>query len=202
MDLAQILDLIRQNGSMAYGLIFGYAVSNSLLFVLFAGYAASHGALDWGSLVLLCWSGSFFGDMVRFWIGRRFGIQWLERFPRVHRSVKTTARLVDRHYGWLPFIHRFPNGIRNIAGIAYGISGISSSTFHAINFIAAGVWAVVVVSTGYAFGQFSEKALNDAASGASIGALVAFMALFWLLTKRLERAVEQAPVAHQKGKSS
>lgn len=200
MDLAQILDLIRQNGSMAYGLIFGYAMSNSLLFVVFAGYAAYHGALDWGSLVLLCWAGSFAGDVIRFWIGQRFGIEWLARFPWLYRGVTKTARLVDLHYRWLPFVHRFPNGVRNFAGIAYGISSVPPSTFHAINFIAAGIWALAVVSAGYGFGKFSEKTLNDTASGVSLAALIAFMALFWLLGKRLERTVEAA--AQAKGKAS
>ena len=48
MDLTQIFDLIRQHGDTAYAFIFAYAASHSMLIVLFAGYAAHMGALDWG----------------------------------------------------------------------------------------------------------------------------------------------------------
>ncbi len=51
--------------------------SHSLLFALFAGYAAHSGALKLGTLIAVCWFGSFAGDVIRFWIGRRFGTSWL-----------------------------------------------------------------------------------------------------------------------------
>ena len=44
-DLPAFLDLIRQHGDAAYSLMFAYAASHSLLLTLFAGYAASSGAL-------------------------------------------------------------------------------------------------------------------------------------------------------------
>ena len=97
-DLASFLDLIRQHGDAAYSIMFAYAASHSLLFALFAGYAAHSGALQLGTLILVCWFGSFAGDALRFWIGRRFGTRWLGSFPRLERAVQTAARLADRHY--------------------------------------------------------------------------------------------------------
>ena len=58
-DLTSFLDLIRQHGDAAYSLMFAYAASHSLLFALFAGYAAHSGALQLGTLILVCWFGSF-----------------------------------------------------------------------------------------------------------------------------------------------
>src|SRR5215213_6443230 len=72
-DLASFLDLIRQHGDAAYSIMFAYAASHSLLLTLFAGYAAHSGALGFGTLIVVCWLGSFTGDVIRFWIGRRFG---------------------------------------------------------------------------------------------------------------------------------
>ena len=82
-DLASFLDLIRQHGDAAYSIMFAYAASHSLLLALFAGYAAHSGALQLGTLILVCWFGSFAGDAVRFWIGRRFGTRLLGSFPRL-----------------------------------------------------------------------------------------------------------------------
>lgn len=190
-DLASFLEFVRQNGEGAYSLMFGFAASHSLLFALFAGYAAHSGALSLGALIAVCWAGSFAGDILRFWIGRRFGTSWLGSFPRLERAVQTVARLAGRHYVWMILCHRYPHGIRGVAGFAYGMSQLPWSTFLALNFVAAGLWACAAVSIGYAFGHVSEKIISDASSGLGVVMLVVFLGLSWLLSKKLERAVER-----------
>lgn len=190
-DLTSFLDLIRQHGDAAYSFMFAYAAGHSLLLALFAGYAAHSGALSLGTLIAICWFGSFAGDVVRFWIGRRYGASLLERFPRFERLVKTVTRLADRHYAWMILLHRFPNGIRGLAGFAYGMSRLPWSTFLALNFVAAGLWSGAVVSAGYAFGHFSEKSINDASSGVGAVMLIGFLGLSWLLSRKLEQIVER-----------
>ena len=191
-DLASFLELIRQNGDAAYSFMFAFATSHSLLLALFSGYAASSGALGLGPLIAVCWLGSFTGDVVRFWIGRHFGTRWLASFPRLERMVQITARLADRHHAWMILVHRYPHGIRGVAGFAYGISRLPWSTFLVLNFIAAGLWSCAVVSAGYAFGQVSEKMMNDASSGIGVVMLIAFLGLSWVLSKKLERVAERS----------
>jgi membrane protein DedA with SNARE-associated domain len=189
--MEQIFDAIRLYGELVYGFIFAYAASNSLLVVLFAGYVAHAGALDFGKLILICWAGGFTGDCIRFWIGRRFGTKWLRSMPRFEQALLAVARLADRHYLWLFFIYRFPNGIRSAAGFAFGISRLPLSAFLALNFASAGVWSVAVVSAGYGFAHLSDKTLNDAASGLGLALMIAFLGLFWLLSQKLERVIEK-----------
>ena len=190
-DLASFLDLLRQHGDAAYSLIFAYAASHSLLLTLFAGYVAHSGALSFSTLIVVVWFGSFTGDVIRFWIGRRYGTRWLGPFPRLQRTVQIVARLVDRYYVWLILFHRYPHGIRGVAGFAYGTSQLPWSTFLAFNFIAAGLWSCAIVSAGYAFGQVSEKLMSDASSGLGIVMLIVFLVLLWVLSKKLERVVER-----------
>ena len=191
-DLTSFLELIRQHGDVAYSFMFAYAASHSLLLGLFGGYAAYSGALSVSTLIFICWFGSFTGDVIRFWIGRRFGAQLLGRFPSMARLIQTAARLTDRYYVWMILIHRFPHGIRGVAGFAYGMSRLPWSTFLALNFIAAGLWSATVVSAGYAFGHLSEKFMNDASSGLGIVMLVIFLGLSWFLSKKLERLAERS----------
>jgi len=191
-DLASFLELLRLHGDEAYGLIFAFASSHSLLLTLFAGYAASSDALDLGTLIAVVWAGSFTGDAFRFWIGRRFGNQWLSPFPRLHRTSQLVVRLVDRYYVWLILFHRYPHGIRGVAGFAYGMSRLSWPTFMAFNFVAAGLWAGVVLLAGHAFGQVSEKLMSDAFSGLGTVMLIVFLVLSWFLSKKLERVAEQS----------
>ena len=191
-DLASFLELLRLHGDEAYGLIFAFAASHSLLLTLFAGYASSSGSLDLGTLVAVVWAGSFLGDTIRFGIGRFFGTQWLSAFPRLQRTSQIVVRLVDRYYVWLILFHRYPHGIRGVAGFAYGMSRLSWPTFLAFNFVAAGIWSGAVLTAGHAFGQISEKLLNDAFSGIGMIMLIVFLALSWVLSKKLERVAEQS----------
>ena len=191
-DLASFLDLIRQHGNEAYSFMFAYASSHSLLFGLFAGYAAYSGALDLTVLLVIFWTGSFIGDVIRVWIGRRYGTRWFKSFPRIERLIQTAARLTDKHYLLMILFHRYPHGIRGVAAFAYGISNLPWSTFLALNFVAAGLWSCAVVFTGYAFGQVSEKLMNDTSSGLGTIMLIVFLGLSWYLSKRLERAVEHS----------
>ena len=190
-DLASFLDLIRQHGDAAYTFMFAYATSHTLLLALFAGYAAHSGALNFATLIAICWAGSFTGDVIRFWVGRRFGTLWLGRFPRLQRAVQTAAQLANRYHVWMILFHRYPHGIRGVAGFAYGMSQLPWSTFLLLNFAAAGLWSCAVVSTGYAFGQVSEKVMSDASSGLGLVMLLAFLGLSWMLSRKLERVAER-----------
>jgi membrane protein DedA with SNARE-associated domain len=194
-DLSSFLEVIRQNGEIAYSLIFSWASSHSLLLTLFAGYAAHAGVLQFGPLIAVCWLGSFLGDVFRFWLGRKFGARLLARFPRIEGVVTKAALLSERHYVWMILLHRYPHGIRGIAAIAYGISALPWGVFLLLNAIASGIWAVALVSTGYAFGHVSGKVMSDASSHLGFVMLVLFLGLSWLLSRKLDTVVMQAAPA-------
>jgi membrane protein DedA with SNARE-associated domain len=191
-DLASFLELIRQHGDAAYSFVFAFAASHGLLMTLFAGYAASSGVFALGPLIAICWVGSFAGDVIRFWVGRRYGASLFARFPRLARAVQVAVRLTDRHHVWMLLFHRYPHGIRGVAGFAYGMSQLSWPTVLVLNFFSAGLWACAVVSAGFAFGRFSEKVMNDASQGFGVVMLILFLGLSWVLSRRLERAVERS----------
>jgi membrane protein DedA with SNARE-associated domain len=189
-DLAQLIDTVRQHGEVVYAFLFAYAASHALLMALFAGYAAQLGVLDLTTTMIYCFAGSFAGDVFRFWIARRYGDRMLARWPRISMHVTLAKRLVDRHALWLPLIHRFPYGIRGLGAFAYGLSKMSWGLFLILNLVGAAVWAVSIVLAGYAFGKVSDKVLGEAVSGLSLAMLVVFLAMSWLLSRKLEQAVE------------
>ena len=88
-------------------------------------------------------------------------------------------------------IHRYPHGIRVLAGLAFGMSRVSWPAFLGLNFVSAGVWALIVVSAGYSFGHLSEETVGSAASGASFAVLAVFLGLAWLLSRKLDEAIER-----------
>jgi membrane protein DedA with SNARE-associated domain len=189
-DLSQLIDVVRQHGEVAYAFIFAYAASHAMLMALFAGYAAQLGVLDLKLTIIHCFAGSFVGDVVRFWLARRYGDSILARWPRVSAHAVTVKRLVDRHALWLPLIHRFPYGIRGLGAFAYGLSKMSWGLFLVLNLIGSAIWAVSMVLAGYAFGTVSDKVLGDAVSGLSVASLIVFLAISWMLSRKLEQAIE------------
>ena len=189
MDLAQILDLIRSQGDAVYALIVSGSAWNSLLLPLFAGYAVKLEALAYVPTVAAVWAGGFLGDELRFWLSRRYGSSLFEQMPRIRAGVERAARVIDRHGDWLIFVYRYPHGIRGLAAFAFGLSQMARLRFTALNFVSAGVWANVVVGTGYAFGHLSDQALGEAATQAALGLLVAFLVLAWVLSQRLEKSL-------------
>src|SRR5690349_9583077 len=108
-SLAQLLEMIRANGDLAYAFLLSYAAANSLIGVLFAGYAAALGALDWSRVFLVCWAGGFLGDTVRFAIARKFGPSILKRVPRFAPTIMSVVKLVERYMVWVLLFHRYPH---------------------------------------------------------------------------------------------
>ena len=188
-DLASFLDIVREHGRAAYSFLAVYSMANSLLLALFAGYAAQAGALDLPQAIAACWLGTFAGDVVRFWVGRRFGTGWLRGFPRLKRGVDAAASMAERHHVWMILVHRYPRIIRNVAGFAYGASTLAWPRFLLLNLLASGLWATGAVSAGYAFGE-----MVDTNSGflqmLGFVMLGAFLGFAWLLARRLERVGE------------
>jgi len=189
-DLAQLIEAVRQHGEVVYAFIFAYAASHALLMALFAGYAAQLGVLDLKMTLIHCFAGSFAGDVFRFWLARRYGERVLARWPRVSAHAAIVKRLVDRHALWLPLIHRYPYGIRGLGAFAYGLSRMPWGVFLILNVIGAALWAISLVLAGYAFGRVSDKVLGDTVSGLSMAMLVGFLAISWLLSRKLEQAIE------------
>jgi len=190
MDLAHILDLIRQHGPLVYAFLFAYAAAHGMLIAIFAGYAAQAGALDVVAVLAVCSGGSFMGDALRFGIARRFGTSWCSSFPRIQTGLLKAGRMADRHR-WLPMFHRYPTGIRNLCGFAFGLSAMPWTLFSMLNLLSAGIWATLTVFGGYGLGHVSDRAINETASQIGAGLLAVFLALLWLLNRRLDRAAER-----------
>jgi hypothetical protein len=155
------------------------------------GIRSASRRLRLGKLVMVCWIGSFAGDAVRFFIGRRFGSKWLSWFPRIERALQMTTRLVEHHYSWFVFLYRYPNGIRSLAGFAFGFRAFRRGpSCCSISFPPA---VVAHHRLGrYAFSKLTDKMVNDAASGLGMALLIGFLALFMVSGKPLDRALEKS----------
>jgi membrane protein DedA with SNARE-associated domain len=187
VDVNQI---IADHGAWFYPITFVLTFLEGETFVIFAGATAQQGLLDLRLLIASAWLGSFAGDQFYFFIGRRYGQQLLARFPRHRQPVDIALGFLHRYNIWFILSFRFIYGIRNVSSFAMGTSGLSYGRFLALNFIAAGVWAVSFAGAGYLLGHAFEAMLGDLIKQfglAMLGVFLFVVALVLALHKRLQK---------------
>ncbi|HYD31396.1 MAG TPA: DedA family protein, partial [Azospirillaceae bacterium] len=140
-------------GSAFYPAAFLWAFFEGETFVIFGGMGARLGIIDLYWLIASVWIGSFLGDQLWFWLGRKWGTRALARFPAAAtRSAKALGCLEKYGVGFI-LVFRFLYGIRNVASVAVGTTSMPWLKFMFWNFLAAGLWAFSFAGAGYLFGE-------------------------------------------------
>ena len=186
MDLNQ---LIAHHGACLYAVAFAWTFLEGETFIVFAGFAAAQGVIDPLLLIGAAWLGSFIGDQCYFWLGRKFGVRLLDRFPRWRHGVDAALQWLERYDAWFILSFRFIYGVRNFSSFALGLSAVRWDRFLRLNFAAAGLWAATFVAVGYFLGHAFRAALGDLARWSGLAMLVVFVAIgggMWLV-HRLQR---------------
>lgn len=178
-----LLALIAEYGPLFYPVTFIWTFLEGETFVIFAGYAAHLGYLNFKLLLLAAWFGSFAGDQLWFYLGRRYGQRILRRFPRMQSGVETALLLARKYNTVFILSFRFIYGIRNVSSFALGMSGLSWPRYLILNFIAAGIWAAAFAGAGYLFGELSEAVLGRVAKKFGLAMLAIFLIGVWIVVR-------------------
>jgi len=129
--------------------------------LVLAGFAAHRGymALPW--VVIAAFGGSFFGDQLFFYIGRRHSQAFLAKRPLWRTRIDNAHRLLERFQ--TPFIvgFRFIYGLRTVSPFVIGMSPVPTWKFVFLNAAGALAWAVVIGTGGYLFGSALEIVIGD-----------------------------------------
>lgn len=189
VSLEQLMALIATHGDAIYLLGFTFAVARSgFLPPLLAGYAAHQGALEPLLTFAVFWGGSWLGDEIRFFIGRRWGRAIVGRWEMLHRPIEIAFGLLDRHPTVFILSYRFARGMRSVAAIVVGMAELLWARFTALSLIGAALWAGAFTGAGYSLGHVSEAVLGDAANRATLGLLALFIVAGWLISRRTQPA--------------
>jgi membrane protein DedA with SNARE-associated domain len=130
--------------------------------ILVLGGLAAHGGylkLEW--VIISAFLGTLFGDQLYYYIGRFKGKELLERKPAWKAKSERVFALLDRHQVLFILGFRFVYGLRTITPIAIGVSGISPFRYLVLNALGGLLWAIVIGSAGYLFGNAVEMVLGD-----------------------------------------
>jgi len=144
-----------------YLAVFVGAVLEGETILVLAGFAAHQGYLSfpWVAAIALC--GGALGDLVFFFLGRRYGGTLLSRFPQWNSSAQRVNRLLLRYHAGVIVGVRFMYGLRIVGPIAIGMSEVPAWRFILFNLIGAAIWAPLIAGAGYLFGETLQWLFAD-----------------------------------------
>jgi membrane protein DedA with SNARE-associated domain len=174
MSLDQwIIDVANNYGALVYLVILVWTFLEGETVVLVTGALISGGnvRLEVWLLALFAFLGSFGGDQMWFYIGRKYGTPLLARWPNMANKVEWAFRLLRKQEDLFILTFRFIYGLRNVSPFIIGMTGVSRVKFVLLNLIAAAVWANTFAWGGYYLG----KALDCYLGTSSEIALVAIV---------------------------
>lgn len=153
-----LLNLITLFGYPA--ILVGAFVEGEVTLVL-GGFAAHRGYLDLPVVILCAFLGGFSSDQLFFYLGRHRSRAFLKRHPDWQGRISTIERHIDRFRTVFVLGFRFIYGLRTVSPFVLGMGDIRPSIFIILDGLSALVWAILVVSLGYVFGNVTELILED-----------------------------------------
>lgn len=129
--------------------------------VLIAGYLASRDYLLLQWVIVCAFLGTWVGDSLYFFIGRRWGDKLLARRPHWRSRADRALDLLHRYHTVFILSFRFFYGIRTVSPFVIGMSKVPTSRFLALNFIASIVWASIFSSAGFLLGTMIENVVAE-----------------------------------------
>jgi len=185
MTMETLLQLIRDYGTALYVLLFLYCALKSGALPLFGGYAAQQGILDPLWVAGAAFAGGYLGDEARFYLARRYGEGFIDKWPRVSLWVSRAKLLLERYGAAYVFLYRYPKGMRTIGAFPVGLTTIRWQRFTALNAASAFVWVVILVGSGYALGGAIDEAVSNNWGISSVAMLGVFVMLMYVAWRRL-----------------
>lgn len=149
-------------------------------------------------------AGSVIGGLIMWWIGRRFGAEWVAHrigklgFGGGEQKLEAAEHRVEdayRQYGWMAlFVSRFLPGIRAVVPAVAGALRVPFWEVSIIFTLASGIWYGLISWIAFRVGEDwtavqaqLERVARDVGIGAVVAALV-LVALGWRLWKRRRAA--------------
>lgn len=141
-------------------LFIGTFLEGETILVL-AGITAAHKYLDIKIVILVAFIGSYCGDQLWYFLGRRYGISLLQKRPKWQKSADKALVYLRKNPDLWVLTFRFMYGLRTIMPVAIGISGYPPKRYILLNGIGAIIWSIVLGGAAYYLGKKVLECLKD-----------------------------------------
>jgi membrane protein DedA with SNARE-associated domain len=144
--------------------------------LVMAGFFAERGYLDIFVVAAVAALGAYVGHVFWFFLGRRYGVKLLDRFPKMKQHFGRGIRLFERYGAMAIIMTQWLYGLRITCAVIIGISRISVLKFLIFEAISVAIWAAVISGAGYFFGAAVERVLGRAAHIEKYGLIILVVA--------------------------
>jgi len=141
-------------------LLIGTFLEGETILVI-AGFLAHRGYLKLPWVIVFAFLGTFAGDQLFFWLGWTKGANFLMRRPSYRVRVEKAQNLLKKYQKLIILGFRFVYGLRTVTPFAIGMGKSDAKQFIVLNATGAMVWAMIVGSGGYLFGNVLEIIIGD-----------------------------------------
>nr|WP_314575841.1 DedA family protein [uncultured Pseudomonas sp.] len=171
-----------------FALFLGTFFEGETILVL-AGFLAFRGYMDIKLVVVVAFFGSYAGDQLWYFMGRKHGRKLLARKPRWQLLGDRALEHIRRHPDIWVLSFRFVYGLRTVMPVAIGLSGYPPGRYLLLNGIGAAVWAAALGAAAFKFGAVLEGLLGNVKKYELwvLGALLVIGGLLWV-RRRIKNA--------------
>ena len=130
------------------------------------GLLARLGVLDVWALYLCLVVTAVSGDVGWYWIGRKFGERFAQRFGRyfdiTDENVERVKQIFNKYHAPILLVSKVTNGLgfANVVLFTAGLSRVPFGRYLTCNIIGESVWSAMMVAIGYYFGELYLR-VND-----------------------------------------
>ena len=143
-----------------FALFIGTFFEGETILVL-AGFLAFRGYMDINLVVVVAFCGSYAGDQLWYFMGRKHGRKLLARKPRWQMMGDRALEHIRKHPDIWVLSFRFVYGLRTVMPVAIGLSGYPPGRYLLLNGIGAAIWATALAAAAYHFGAVLEGMLGS-----------------------------------------
>lgn len=139
--------------------------SSGDIVMLAGGWFSNDGPLDLRVVMLVGALGGLVNDNTMYWVGRSGGRTFVEKVLRIRLVARfmpsgrldRVEKYFESHGGKTVAIGRFLPGLRAALPLSAGLSRMSYPRFIAFDLLAIAVWAPLMGTVGYLFGEYWEQ---------------------------------------------
>lgn len=169
--------------------------------LVLAGFLAFRGYMDIKMVMLVAFLGSYAGDQLWYFLGRRHGRKLLARKPRWQTMGDRALDHIRRHPDLWVLGFRFVYGLRTVMPVAIGLSGYPPRRYLLLNGLGALIWSAALGLAAYHFGALLEGILGNVKKYELwvIGGLALLGVLLWVSRRfKAARVARKAETQAQK----
>jgi membrane protein DedA with SNARE-associated domain len=156
-----------------------------------AAFAANTGELDLRLLLIAGTVAAIAGNVVGYWLGRRFGHQLLanygSRVGLTPERLRIGQWLFERYGGVFVFVARFLPFLRNLAAVLAGANNMPPHKFYLASSAAAAIWAIGYGLAAYSLGEAFTTRASPAAGVLALVAVAILVSVPMLIVRNENR---------------